>query len=349
VLEALAFPDERAQLAQRQWLGRLSPQPLAASHLLSADDASPHARDHLLAVRAAAGDETVVATPWREPPAAALIRPVTHPSWRSLGTTGVTVSPLVVSGANALAVGGFFEAAELGCNTFFWESGDESSTRFLTLASPECQVLTGTYDSGPAAIRKDVERALKRLRRETLDVFLLFWVRSGARVSEANFEALATLQREGKLRTFGFSTHLREVATEALEARPWPVLMTRHSLAHSGAETQLLPLAHARGVGVFTFTSTCYGRLLEPVIDVAPPSAAECYRFGLGAPGVSAVVSAPRTRPELLEGLGVLDSGPLSLERLAELREHGKAVRETSVALNRLVRQVRSTGRVRAD
>jgi HEAT repeat protein len=349
LLQSLVLPDERAQLAARQWLGRLSPAPLDLAQLEALPDASPRARDHLQAVRAAAGDQTVTAVPQVERPASPLTRPLPLDSWRPLGTTGLTVSPIVISGANALPVSGFFEAAEAGCNTFFWEPGDESSTRFLRLASPECQVLTGTYDSGKNAIRQDVERALKRLRRATLDVFLLFWVRSAGRVSEANFEALRALQREGKLRTFGFSTHLREVAQGALEAHAWPVVMTRYSLAHAGAEAQLFPAAKARGVGVFTFTSTCYGRLLEPVIDVRPPSAAECYRFGLDAPAVGAVVSAPRTRAELAEGLGVLSSRPLEPARQAELREHGRAVRETSMALNRLVRQVRSTGRVRAD
>ena len=176
-------------------------------------------------------------------------------------------------------------------------------------------------------------------------MFLLFWVRSGGRLSGENLEALEQLRSEGKIATFGFSTHLKDLALEAMTTSRWPVVMTRLSLAHPGAETSLLPRAHQTGTGVFTFTSTCYGRLLRDTERTARASALECYQFALERPGVSAAVSAPRTLVELEESLRVLDAAPLDSGRETALRAHGRAVKESSSAINHFIRHVPSTGR----
>src|SRR3990167_1904315 len=99
--------------------------------------------------------------------------------------------------------------------------------------------------------------------------------------------------------------------------------MLRHSAAHPGAEERLLPLCAEREVGVITFSTLCYGRLLRAA------SASECYRYSLEQPGVSACWSAPRSAAELRENLEVLPSleTKLSPETIANLRDFGKLVR----------------------
>ncbi|MFP2909616.1 aldo/keto reductase [Pyxidicoccus sp. 3LFB2] len=188
-------------------------------------------------------------------------------SSRPLGRTGLTVSPLVLSGAHLATPQPFFEAHDAGLNTFFWEPRYAALTQFLrsgrTLRDG-LVIVAGSYHSGASALRRDVESALRRLRTSWLDVFLLFWVRSPERLNAEDFVALEQLRTEGKVRAFGFSTHLRDVARDALSRHPWPVVMTRHSAAHPGAETAFLPEAAAHGTGVLTFTATCYGRLLQP-------------------------------------------------------------------------------------
>jgi aryl-alcohol dehydrogenase-like predicted oxidoreductase len=138
---------------------------------------------------------------------------------------------------------------------------------------------------------------------------------------------------------------LKDVAMEAMESARWPVIMTRLSLAHPGAETSLLPRAGESRTGIFTFTSTCYGRLLRRTDRTARASAQECYQFALERPGVSAAVIAPRTPVELDQALGVFDASPLTFAREAELRAHGRAVKESSSAINHFIRHVPSTGR----
>ncbi|NTX09537.1 HEAT repeat domain-containing protein [Myxococcus sp. CA056] len=275
-------------------------------------------------------------------------RPAPPPraSSRSLGRTGLNVSPLVLSGAHLTTREPFFEAHEAGINTFFWEPRYAALTQFLRSGRGPRErsvIVAGTYHSGPGAIRRDVESALRRLRTSWLDVFLLFWVRAPERLSDEDYSALERLRTEGKLRAFGFSTHLRDLARAALARQPWPVVMTRHSAAHPGAEAALLPEAQRQGTGVLTFTTTCYGRLLRPVPgapqDTTLPSAVDCYRYSLSQPGVSASLTAPRNRRELLHNLDVLSRPWMEPDALSAMLAHGERVRAQGRQLDTLVRR----------
>ena len=89
-------------------------------------------------------------------------------------------------------------------------------------------------------MRRDAERALRLLGLERLDVFLLFWVQNWRRVTPDVQETLAALQQEGKIGTFGLSTHSRSLAVEAMKTG-WDPVMVRYNAAHRGAEEQVLP------------------------------------------------------------------------------------------------------------
>ncbi len=252
---------------------------------------------------------------------------------RPLGATGIRVAPLVVSGAGMLPVRAYADAMHAGCNLFFWEPRYHTLGRMLA-RQRSAGVIAGSYEATERAITADVERYLRRLQREAIDVFLLFWARSPARVDAPLFEVLSRLKAQGKIRAFGFSTHDRDLACDALRARAWDVIMTRHSAVHPGAEDRLLPLAREKNAGVFAFSALSYGRVLGPNI-----SAPDAYRYSLSQPGVSACLSAPRTTSELEENLGVLRAPPLSSERQSELRAHGKMVHAESRDFARSIRR----------
>jgi aryl-alcohol dehydrogenase-like predicted oxidoreductase len=155
---------------------------------------------------------------------------------------------------------------------------------------------------------------------------------------------MRALVRSGKVRAVGFSTHDRALATREIAAAPadapWDVVMVRHSAAHPGAERDVLPAARARGTAVLAFSALCYGRMLaaRPGAD-ARPGAADCYRYSLSQPGVTAVISAPRRRRELAENLAVLAQPALAPQALEALRAHGRWVRGQSRDFNELVRR----------
>jgi aryl-alcohol dehydrogenase-like predicted oxidoreductase len=206
----------------------------------------------------------------------------------------------------------------------------------------DARVVTGSYQGSAAAVTRDARRALRALRRDRLDVFLLFWTRDLARLSPDVHEALAALKREGVVGAIGFSTHDRDLAQQAIGTGRWDVVMTRHSAAHPGAEDTVLPAARAAGVGVITFSALSYGRLLRPAPGDAPdawrPTPAQCYRYGMDRPGVTACVAAPRRARELAQNLEALAMAPLDGDVTAALRAHGRRVREANRAFNDLLR-----------
>jgi len=69
------------------------------------------------------------------------------------------------------------------------------------------------------------------------------------------------------------------------------------------------------------------------------PSAADCYRYSLSQPGVTACISAPRRHRELVENLEVIAQPLLDAERTAQLRTHGEGVRIENQRFNTLIRQ----------
>jgi hypothetical protein len=69
------------------------------------------------------------------------------------------------------------------------------------------------------------------------------------------------------------------------------------------------------------------------------PGDADCIRYSLSQPGVTACINAPRRRAEVEARVAVLARPTLSPERLAELRAHGAGVRAESQRFNALLRQ----------
>ena len=108
--------------------------------------------------------------------------------------------------------------------------------------------------------------------------------------------------------------------------------MIRYNAAHRGAEQDVFPITRHNNIPVVTFTGLRWRALLEPTPDAAPgfhpPSAAECYRFGLANPDVSVALAAPGRRAELEHALTLLDDwNPPGKADFEALREHGDRVR----------------------
>lgn len=270
--------------------------------------------------------------PWPEPRAVAR---------RALGRSGIELAPLIVSGAFSLTPSSLAFAAEQGVDTYFWESRYTNLTRFLRQPRRrELQVVAGSFHADRRGLLEDLERARRRLCRDQVDLFLLFWVRSPARLGAEALETLQEFVAKGWIRSYGFSTHDRVIACEAIATGDWPVIMTRHSAAHRGAEQELLPLAAAAGVGVLGFSALCYGRMLRSSsVFERGPEAVDCYRYSLAQPAVAACVSAPRRHRELEHNLALLDDAGLGADQRDALIAHGTEVYADNKRFDRLLRR----------
>lgn len=269
--------------------------------------------------------------------------PQTSALRRRLGQTDLLVSPLALSGVHELSPRTYDRAIDAGVNLFFWEPGYQTLTRVIRTQRRKLHIITGSYEGDGDSITADVERALRRLKTDCLDVFLLFWVRSPERLSDEVRKTLAQLKADGKIRAAGLSTHDRSLAQAAISDGGIDVLMTRHSAAHPGAEQSLFPQCEQAGVGLLTFSATSYGRLLRAIPgQPAPrirPTAADCYRYSLAQRGVTAVISAPSYPSELDDNLTVMQDLTLTEDRKESLIRHGEAVHAMSRRFNALVRK----------
>jgi HEAT repeat protein/diketogulonate reductase-like aldo/keto reductase len=348
-LTALLADDRRSpELRMAAWTHRMLASPidpvlaLAELDVALAPETNPALVEHLHAMTIAFGRDWIA--PTIEPSMSVsprAPREITSVVRRPLGSTGIELAPLIVSGAFGLTPGSLAFAVEHGVDTFFWEPRYANLGRFLRQRSrSSLQVIAGSFHADRAGIEADVELARRRLERETIDVFLLFWARSPARLGGESLDVLRELQQRGLIRSFGFSTHDRAIACEAIATGDWPVVMTRHSAAHLGAEHELFPQAHAAGVGVLSFSALCYGRMLRGTsVFEQGAEAVDCYRYSLAQPGVSACISAPRRHRELVENLGALEDPSLDPDLFAALQAHGREVHADNKRFDRLVRR----------
>ena len=106
-------------------------------------------------------------------------------------------------------------------------------------------------DWTPLALAHAVQQSLSRLRRDTLDVFLLM----NPPVEDLDrwkvWDTLDALKRAGKIRFAGVSVAEPADGVWLLENRlPVDVLEVACSVFYQGASVALLPLAQKRGVGI---------------------------------------------------------------------------------------------------
>jgi hypothetical protein len=284
---------------------------------------------------------------WQSPPKPAVVAEPLSPSFaaplhpRPLGSQMLLVAPIGISGHYGLPVEGFVRAVEAGVNLLFWEPNYQTLTAFSGRLSPaqrrQVNFLVGTFEASGPRIRKDVERALRNLKIERISLFMIFWTRTWERITDEVRDTMERLQQAGLIGMAGLSTHSRTLAVEAM-AGGWNPVMVRHSAAHRGAETQVLPHAQARQTSLITFNNTCYGRLLKPQGTIPPPSAADCYRYTLSFPQVTMCLSAPATMEQLDENLQALRDPHLPDERRLLLLEQGAEVYKEETLFRRLVR-----------
>jgi aryl-alcohol dehydrogenase-like predicted oxidoreductase len=194
-------------------------------------------------------------------------------------------------------------------------------TRYVVTAGPTLCYLEG-------ALRRAVEKNLKVLGTDYLDVLHLYWLGRMSAFTGPVQEEMARLREEGKVRALGVSIHDRPRAGRLAEDSILDLLMIRYNAAHPGAERDIFPHLARRRPAVVAYTATSWRKLLR-----APrgwtgkvATAGDCYRFCLTSPQVDVVLTGPGTRRELRENLAAVERGPLDAEELAWMRSLGQAV-----------------------
>jgi aryl-alcohol dehydrogenase-like predicted oxidoreductase len=265
-----------------------------------------------------------------------------------LGTSGLFVSPLVLA-AWSVANAGRRKTAltpdlvqrayyEHGVNTFlfhFLMAPMVEGLRRLIRAGHRDDLVLVAEAGIPTAwfVRRSWERHARALGVETIDVYLLGWVRSRWYLSGRTWPAMEALRGDQRVRAIGFSSHDRRLAAELARERHPDVLMIRYNAAHRGAEDEVFATLDPPRPGVLAYTATRWGMLLQPVPALGYAtgmSPGECYRFALGHPSVDAVLCAASSPAELRQDVAAVLEGPLPTDRHAEVCRFGDAVHATA-------------------
>jgi aryl-alcohol dehydrogenase-like predicted oxidoreductase len=220
-------------------------------------------------------------------------------------------------------------AFERGVRSFFWGALRRrdfgAALRRIARRSPVA-VAVQTFARRPWLVRPSVEIARLRLGVDVIDVLGLgYW---NAPPPRAIVEVAMALRDEGIVRNVVISCHARSTFAALVADPSYDAVMARYNAAHTGAERDVFPLAIAAKKPVIAYTATCWGAL----VGCAPegeraPSGADCYRFALSHPAVTACLAGPKDAKELDGVLEALARGPLDEAEIAWMRRAGVRLR----------------------
>jgi aryl-alcohol dehydrogenase-like predicted oxidoreductase len=290
---------------------------------------------------------------------------------RRLGRTDMEASVLGFGGSeigyervSARTVGRLLGGAlDAGLNVIDTaECYDESEALIGAALGPrrrECYLLTkcghprgyGRGDWRPASLLASIERSLKRLRTDRVDLIHLHTSSLAELRRGEAIEALERARERGFTRYIGYSGD-GEAARHAVECGRFDTLQTSVSIADQEALELTLPLAARRGMGVIAkrplanvawryarrpaepYYQTYWTRLRAldyPFLREDPDRAVGiALRFTLAAPGVHTAIVGT-TRPERWpENARLLEAGPLPAAEVDRIRTRWRTVADAS-------------------
>jgi aryl-alcohol dehydrogenase-like predicted oxidoreductase len=262
-----------------------------------------------------------------------MMRDFTH---ATLGKTGMNVFRLGLSATYRPGAATIHRAIEAGVNYFFCYGFDSHMTRALReMARAKREsfiVATGAYNLlyGHPDLRRTLEKRLRQLGTDYVDIFLFLGVMKGKQFPESIREELYRFKDEGKIRAVGISCHDRQFAGELAADGDLDLLMIRYNAAHRGAEQDIFPHLAAHNTGLVSYTATRWRYLIRRHKGWPPdrpiPSAGLCYRFVLSNPYVDVCMTAPSNVKQLENNLSALEQGPLSPEETSFMNDYGDFV-----------------------
>lgn len=259
-------------------------------------------------------------------------------SWERVpfGSTGMRVTPLGLGSHFGLLARDVERAVERGVNYIYWGTRRRPSfaeaVRNLGPARREDLVLVvQSYTRLSALMRPSLERALRELRTDYVDLLLLGWW--NAPPPRKILDAALALKAAGKARAILISCHHRPTFEAFIDDPAYDGIMVRYNAAHPGAEREVFPRLSRRRPGVVSYTATRWGSLLDPRFlppGEPVPRPSDCYRFALSNPHVDVCLAGPSDAAQLDEALATLDRGPLAEDEMAWMRRVGAHVHEAA-------------------
>jgi hypothetical protein len=171
-------------------------------------------------------------------------------------------------------------------------------------------------------MRASVERSLRRLRTDYIDVLVWHGHSSPEEVSDPTlFEFMSKMKKEGKVRFTGFSAHskMARLLNEAAKSNFHDVALVSYNFTHSKGLKEAVALAAKSGIGIVAMKTQAGGYKKERMGGLTPHQAA--LKFVLADQNVSAAVPGVTTIEQIEECVGAMGTS-MSKGDLNDLKQY---------------------------
>lgn len=253
-----------------------------------------------------------------------------------LGKLGTPVCRIGLSATYRPGRQTVFKALDEGLNYFLYFGFDNHMTsvlREMLVGRREQFVLaTGAYNYiwGHQDLRRTLERRLRQMRADYIDVFHFLGVTRSAHFTAQVRDELQAVRESGLVRAVSISTHDRKFAVELARENVLDAMMIRYNAAHTGAEREIFPHLPKSDPAVVSFTATRWTSLLRAPKGYPKggrlPTGGMCYRFVLSNPAVHVCLMAPGNLRQFQQNLAEIRQGALAEEEMQFMRGFGDIV-----------------------
>jgi hypothetical protein len=246
----------------------------------------------------------IVATPFLKPASVfAKTEKASLPEYRTLGKTGLRVTTVGMGVMNCSDPAVLARAFDLGINfydtadCYMWGKNEEMVGKVFQGKRNKVLIQTKVHPNEEKKMRASVERSLRRLRTDYIDVLVWHGHSHPEEVSDKNLhEFMVKMKAEGKVRFTGFSSHTRmaSLLEEASKSDFHDVALVSYNFTNSKKMKEAVALAAKSGIGIVAMKTQAGGYHKERIGGLSPHQAALKYvlmdqNVTTAVPGVTTV------------------------------------------------------------
>ena len=228
--------------------------------------------------------------------------------YRTLGKTGLKVTAVSMGVMNCSDPAVVHRAFDLGINfydtapSYMRGTNEEMVGKVFEGKREKVFIQTKVHAHDEEKMQASVERSLRRLKTDYIDVLVWHGLRSPEEISDSRlYEFMAKMKKEGKARFTGFSahSHMASVLREAAKGYYHDVALVSYNFTHSKELRDAVALAAQSGIGIVAMKTQAGGYKKEKMGGLTPHQAA--LRYVLGDQNVSAAVPGVTTIEQIEE------------------------------------------------
>lgn len=246
-----------------------------------------------------------------------LVKPEKKPllEFRTLGKTGLKVTAVSMGVMNCSDPAVLHRAFELGvklydtADCYMRGRNEEMIGEVFQGKRDKVFIQTKVHPNEEKKMRASVERSLRRLRTDYIDILLWHNLHSSEEVSDPSlYDFMLKMKKEGKARFTGFSTHTHMVALlkEACKTDYHDVVLVAYNFTHSRELKEAIAQAARAGLGIIAMKTQAGGYKKEKMGGLNPHQAA--LKYILMDSNVSAAVPGVTTIEQIEECVAVMET-----------------------------------------